>query len=94
MKARHIENALALLGAVIVLVGISFAAGDALAEDNANVTSTAIAIHNAAAGARCDAEKASADAAAQAADSVAMDNWVNLDIKLGDRKSVLVARDE
>ena len=32
MKARTIENTLALVGAVIVLVGVSFAAGTALAQ--------------------------------------------------------------
>jgi len=91
MKAKNFENNLALAGALIVLVGVSFAAEDALSFENANVTSTAIAIHDNTESTTSGAAKANADAAAKAAKSLALENSVNLDIKLDDRTSVLVA---
>jgi hypothetical protein len=78
MKAKNIENNLALAGALIVLVGVSFAAEDALGFETTAST-------------KSGAAKANADAAAQAAKSVALENWIDLDIKLEDRTSVLVA---
>jgi len=92
MKARNIENGLALVGAIVVLIGVSFAADDALAEDNANVISTAVAIHNAADNTLSIAEKANAETAAAAAASLALENWIELDIQLRDRTSTLIAR--
>jgi len=94
MKAKNIENNLALVGALIVLIGVSFAAEDALGFETANLTTTAIAIHDVADDTIRGAEKASAEAAAQAARSLAMENWVNLDIKLEDRTSTLIAADK
>jgi len=94
MKAKNIENNLALVGALIVLVGVSFAAEDALGDETANVTTTAIAIHDVTDSTTSGAAKASADAAALAARSLAMENWVNLDIKLEDRTSTLIAADK
>ncbi len=91
MKVRNIEDRLALLGAVIVLVGVTIAAGDALAADDADVTVTAVAIHRAGTETLADAEKANHDAAAQAAASLAVKNWVDLDIRLDDRTSRKVA---
>ncbi|MDH3620902.1 MAG: hypothetical protein OER91_08430 [Gammaproteobacteria bacterium] len=90
MKAKNFENNLALIGALIVLVGVSFAAEDALGRENADITTTAVAIHDAAANTLAGAAKANTDAAAQAAESVALDNWIALDIKLEDRTSTLV----
>jgi hypothetical protein len=94
MKAKNIENNLALVGALIVLVGVSFAAEDALGAETANVTSTAIAIHDVADSTTNGAAKANAEAAAHAARSLAMENWVKLDIKLEDRTSTLIAGDK
>lgn len=91
MKAKNIENNLALVAALIVLVGVSFAAEDALGLETANVTTTAIAIHDVADSTKSGAAKASADAAAQAARSLATENGIDLDIKLEDRTSTLVA---
>jgi len=92
MKARNIENGLALVGAVVVLIGVSFAADNALAEENANITSTAPAIHGAADNTLNSAEKANAETAAAAAASLALENWIELDIQLEDRTSMLIAR--
>ena len=74
MKAKNFENNLALIGALIVLVGVSF-----------------VAIHDAGRSTISGAAKANADAAAAAAKSLAVENWMALDIKLQDRTSTLVA---
>ena len=91
MKARNLENNLALVGALIVLVGVSFAAEDALGVETADVTTKAIAIHDVSDSTTSGAAKATADAAAQAARSLALENWISLDIKLEDRTSTLIA---
>lgn len=94
MKAKNIENNLALAGALIVLVGVLFAAEDALGLEIANVTTTALAIHDVADSTTSGAAKANADAAALAAKSLAMENGIDLDIKLEDRTSMLIAAEK
>ena len=91
MKAKNFENNLALIGALIVLVGVSFAAEDALGFETADVTTTATAIHDVADSTTSSAAQATADAAALAAKSLARENWIDLDIKLEDHRSTLVA---
>ena len=91
MKAKNIENNLALVGALIVLIGVSFAAEDALGFETADVTTTATAIHDVADSTTSSAAQATADAAALAAKSLARENWIDLDIKLDDHRSTLVA---
>ena len=92
MKARNIENGLALVGALIVIVGVSFAAESALAKESALVTTTAVAVHKAPDQTlRQGAEKATNEAAREAAKSLASENWLDLDIKLEDRTSMLVS---
>ena len=91
MKARNIENGLAVMGAVIVLIGVSFAADDALAEETADVTTTDVAIHDAAGDTLNGAETANAEIASRAAESLALENWVDLDIRIEDRTSTLIA---
>lgn len=91
MKAKNIENNLALVGALIVLVGVSFAAEEALGFETADVTTDTVAIRDITASTTSGAARANAEAAAQAAESLAHQNWVNLDIKLEDRTSTLVA---
>jgi len=91
MKARKVEERLALIGALIVLIGVSSAAEDALAEETATVLTSAVAIHTAAAATIESAAKANADAALRAAESLARNNWINLEIQLEDRSSTLIA---
>ncbi len=91
MKIRNMEERLALVGAMIVLIGVSFAAEDALAEQNATVTTTAVAIHKAAANTLEIAREANKQAAASANESLQLTNWIDLDIRLEDRSSTLVA---
>jgi hypothetical protein len=94
MKAINIEERLGLLGALIVLIGVSSAAGEALAAETADLTTTAIAIHEAAEDTLEIAEQANAEAAAKAAATLAIENGLDLDIRLDDRISILVAGHE
>ena len=91
MKATKIEDRLALVGALIVLIGVSFAAEDALAEEAADTTTTAVAAREAAENTIEIAEEANEDAAARAIESLSLENWIHLDIRLDDHISVLVA---
>ena len=91
MKARNIENGLALVGALIVFIGVSFAAESALAKESTDVTAPAMTALNAADDTLRDAEQANSEAARQAARSLALENWVDLDIKFDDRTSTLTA---
>ena len=93
MKHSNIEDRLAAIGALVVLFGVSMAAEDALGDD-AGISSTAIAIHEAASGTLEAARAANAEAAEQAAESVALENWIDLDIRLGDHTSTLIAGGE
>lgn len=93
MKFKNLENHLALLAAVVVLIGVSFAAEDALAKETRDVTDMAVAA-DAAASALKIAEKASKDSAARAAEALAMDVLVDLDIKLADTSSTVMAGKE
>ena len=94
MKAINIEERLGLLGALIVLIGVSSAAGEALAAETADLTTTAMAIHEAAEDTLEIAEQANAEAAAKAAATLAIENGLDLDIRLDDRTSILVAGHE
>ena len=94
MKAIKIEERLGLLGALIVLIGVSSAAGEALAAESADLTTTAIAIHEAAEDTLEIAEQANAEAAAKAAATLAIENGLDLDIRLDDRTSIVLAGHE
>ena len=93
MKARTIENSLALVGALIVLVGVSFAAGTALAEETAARTSPAVIALDIASTTRRDAREANRAAAADAAEALALENWIDLEVRLQDHTSVMAAGD-
>jgi len=89
MKHRDIENRLALLGAIIVLIGVSSAATTALASESVtpdHAASTAEIARVTLEGGR-RANRRSADAAVEA---ITMDNWSGLDIALANRTSRLV----
>lgn len=94
MKARNIENGLALAGAIVVLIGVSFAADTALAEESADLTTSAVAIHDAADNTLSSAEQANAETAARAVESLALENQIEVDIQFEDRTSTLMARGE
>jgi hypothetical protein len=92
MKAIKIENGLAVVGAIVVLIGVSFAAGNALAEDHATVTTTAEAVENTTHSTLNSAEQANAETAAAALASLALENRIELDIQLRGRTSTLTER--
>ena len=91
MKTRNIENGLALIGAMVVIIGVSFAAESALAKESAHVTATAATINDVADNTIRGAKQAINEAASQAAQSLATENWVDLDIKFVDHTSSLAA---
>ena len=91
MNARNIEERLALLGVLLVLIGVSSAAEEALAAETAEVTTTAVAIHEAADDTLEIAEQANAEAAANAAAALAKEIGADLDIRFNDHTSVLIA---
>jgi hypothetical protein len=91
MKISNMEERLALLGALVVLFGVSMAAEDALADDAADVTTTAMAIHEAAKETLETARAANTEAARHAAQSLALANWIDLDIRLEDHTSTMIA---
>ncbi|MDH3550417.1 MAG: hypothetical protein OEQ16_13815 [Gammaproteobacteria bacterium] len=91
MKTRNIENGLALLGAMVVIIGVSFAAESALAKESAHATATTDAIQDVADNTLQGAKQANHEAASQAAKSLASENWIDLDIRFDDRTSMLVA---
>lgn len=89
---RLIVNGLAVAGAILVLVGVLFAAGSALAADNNAIVTTAVAIHSAADTSIDVAAQAHAEAADSALERIESDNRLDLDIRLLDQNSELVAK--
>ena len=92
MGNRNIVNGLALIGAILVLVGVTIAANTALAEEATGVralTSTSDSLLDKG---RANEEKANREAADAALDRLALDNKLDLEIRLTDRTSTVVAR--
>ena len=81
MDKRNVENGLAIAGALLVLVGVTFAASSALADEGSIVETTAVAIHNAGADSRLAAAYEHDAAARDAVRSIALDNALDLDIR-------------
>jgi len=93
MKTRNIENKLALIGALVVLVGVSAAATSALAAEPTDGRTTTIAAKrdNAASVTISGARQANAETAAEAAKALKAETTLELDIQLGDLTSSLIA---
>ena len=91
MKATNIEERLTLLAVLFVLIGVSSAAGEALAAETADITATAVAIHEAGDSTLEIAEQANAEAAARAAATLAKQNGLELEIRFDDHISMSVA---
>ena len=91
MKTWITEERLALLAALVVLVGVSSAAGDAFAQERQTITATAVAIHAIPDATLEIAAEANAESAARAARSLARQNGIDLEIRLEDRRSGLIA---
>ena len=91
MRANNLVNGLALAGAMIVLVGVFFAANEALASDVDIVETTAVAASEASENALAKARSATVAAAADAVKAMDKENQLDLDIRLIDRKSMIIA---
>lgn len=91
MNARNIEERLALLGVLLVLIGVSSAAEEALAAETADVATPELVIHETADDTLEIAKQANAEAAANAAAALAKEIGADLDIRLNDHTSVLIA---
>ena len=74
MKRKDIENGLAWLGALIVLIGVSAAATTALAAEPTGVEAKAIAIHDAGDATVAPARQANRKAADEAVEAIAIEN--------------------
>jgi hypothetical protein len=92
MKTRNIENRLAYVAALIVLIGVTSAAGSAFAAEPANF---AAAAESDAMYAMDDtiviARQAMAESAAKAAEALKAENRFDLDNQLNDLTSTLMA---
>lgn len=92
MNIRNFENGLALIGAVIVLLGVTFAAGSALADEVSAERAVASVADAATDKSQAEANKANRKAAEAAVEGIAEDNKLDLEIRLLDRTSTIVAR--
>ena len=90
MKAKHIESGLALLGALVVLVGVTFAASSAFAAEPVADRVVAVTAAEPLAVAIAGARAANAESAADAAAAIARDTALGLDIQFADRTSKLL----
>lgn len=91
MRANNLVNGLALAGAMIVLVGVFFAANGALASDVDVVETTDVVANEASEKAIAKARRATVAAAADAVKAMDKENELDLDIRLIGRKSIIIA---
>jgi hypothetical protein len=91
MKIRNIENKLALVAALIVLIGVSMAAGSAFAAESTSARSKNLVEQNAAVETVTGARDANIEAAADAAKALKAENALDLDIQLAVLTSTLIA---
>lgn len=89
MKTRKIENRLALIGALIVLLGVSWAAGSAFAAEAEGAATAVIAERPLSDETIIGARKAIEEAAAEAAESLKVENAIDLDIQHADLTSLI-----
>jgi len=89
MKTRNIENRLAYVAALIVLIGVTWAAGSAFAAEPANFA--AAAESDAMNDTIVIARQAMTESAAKAAEALKAENKFDLDNQLNDLTSTLMA---
>lgn len=92
MNTRNVENRLALVGAMLVLIGVTFAASSAFADDVNDVSSTPVPIHTAAVQSVIEARKANHAAVVNATTAIVLGVERDLDIRLSARKLVMLER--
>ena len=91
MKSRNIENRLAYVGALIVLIGVTWAAGSAFGAEPTDFATAAAAESDAMDETITGARKAMTEAAAKAAEALKAENKFDLDNQLNDLTSTLMA---
>ena len=88
---NHFEDVLAVAGAIVVLLGVGFAATTALADEAEGVAATAVAIHTAGDASAARGREANGDAAAESVEALRADTALDLDIQFSDHTSTLIA---
>ncbi|MGI9232012.1 MAG: hypothetical protein ACR2RD_00140 [Woeseiaceae bacterium] len=91
MKTRNLENGLAYVGALVVLMGVLAAANSAFAAESENTDSTVVVENDAAVEAINGAEKAMKESADAAAKALEIENNSDLENQLSDISSTLIA---
>ena len=91
MKSRNIENRLAYVAALIVLVGVTWAAGSAFGAEPTNFATAAAAESDNMEETIIGARKAMTEAAAKAAEALKAENKFDLDNHLKGLTSTLMA---
>jgi len=91
MKVKNIESGLAWIGALVILIGVSFAAGNAFGSEPVADEDRATSINEAAAVAVAGARSANTQSAVEAAAAIARNAALGLEIELTDYTSTLVA---
>ena len=91
MKIRNFENRLALLGALVVLMGVFAAATSAFAEETAETTPVAALEQDSANVTITGARKAIAESARAAVEALEAENLFHLENQLTDITSTLTA---
>jgi len=92
MKSRNIENRLAYVAALIVLIGVTWAAGSAFAAEPDDFAAAAVADSDTRKETIVGAREAMAESAANAAEALKAENKFDLDNQLNDLTSTLIAR--
>lgn len=91
MKTRNLENGLAYVGALVVLMGVLAAANSAFAAEPAITDSSVVAEQEASAEAIDGAKRAVRESADEAAKALQLENNFNLENQLSDINSTVVA---
>ena len=92
MGNRNIVNGLALIGAIIVLIGVTVAANTALADDAKGGRAVSVTTESVTNKDKAPADNANREAADAALERLAIDTKLELEIRLADRTSTIVAR--
>jgi len=92
MKTRNIENRLAFIGALVVLIGVLFAASSALATEATDAPRVTVARQKGADATIISARQAMTEAAVEAAEALKAASRLDLEIQLKDLTSTLAVR--
>lgn len=94
MKTRNLENKLAYVGALFVLIGVFAAATSALADTSANAANPVVVERSAAKETISGAREAITESAAEANAALEAETTLDLENQLSDIISTLIAANE